>query len=489
MNLPAWSILVAPIATAGLFLIAPSPAAVARLSRWGSAAALAVSAWLARAAIERPAVSSHGLLLDPLGAYLAVLVSFLVLAASLASERFLRGETEDGKPSIAAWRAYYGLLHLFAASMLLVPIADNLGILWVAVEATTLSSAFLVGFHRHRHALEAAWKYVVLCSVGLAFALFGTILLHEAGARSGVGATLDWTAFVAAAPRLDPRIVKLGFLFVGYGTKAGLAPLHAWLPDAHGQAPSPVSALLSGALLSCAFYAVMRFHAIAVLCVGPHFLGRVFWAFGLASLAIAAPFILIARDYKRMLAYSSVEHMGLLCVGLGIGSPAAIYGVLLHLWAHGLAKGSAFLSAGGILEAFKTRRIARVTGALARAPASGFFLFAATLGLSGFPPFATFPSEMLILSQGFRSGRAAASAAAAALLAVIFAGLLHHVSRMCLGRASGPSLEEAGPGARLWETVLPPALLVAPLVVLGCWIPGGFDRWLSAMAGIVLGHG
>lgn len=490
MSMPLWSILAAPLACAGLCFAGRTPRGIRAASILGAGAALGVcAAWAWSILQGGPAGGRGGLRLDALGAYLALIISLLALAASLASAEFMEREAREEGLGVNSWRVYYGLLHLFTASMLLVPISDNLGILWVAVEATTLSSAFLVGFHRHRHSVEAAWKYVILCSVGIAFAFLGTILLYYAGTRAG-GSGLDWSAFMAIAPRMDPKIVSLAFLFaaLGYGTKAGLAPMHTWLPDAHSQAPSPVSAMLSGVLLPSAFYALARFYAVAAPCVGTAFLSRVFILFGLCSLAIAAPFILVARDYKRMLAYSSVEHMGFLALGLGIGTPLAVYGTFLHLLCHALAKGLGFLSAGRILHAFGTRKITKVSGAFEVSPDAGIVFFAAILALSGLPPSGLFISEVLVLSEGFSSGRAAVSLPAAALLVTAFAGLLFHAARMCFGAARRAPEQAPGQAAGI---LLPAALLLTPLLVLGCWIPEPMDAWLREMVRLVLGgaHG
>lgn len=490
--IPVWSIILPPLATAAVCSTVRSTTLIRWISILGSVVGLGVAGFLARSALSLGPLGTGGLRLDALGAYLALIISVLALAASLASGEFMEYEAESEKLGINSWRVYYGLLHLFVTFMLLVPIANNLGVLWVAVEATTLSSAFLVGFHRHHHAMEAAWKYVILCSVGIAFAFFGTILLYYAGARAGGGGSLDWTAFMETAPRMDPKIVKLAFLFaaLGYGTKAGLAPMHTWLPDAHSQAPSPVSAMLSGVLLTSAFYALVRFYSIAAPCLGPVFLSRAFLLFGLCSLAIAAPFILIARDYKRMLAYSSVEHMGFLALGLGIGTPTALYGTFLHLLCHALAKALAFLSAGRILHAFGTRKITKVAGALAVTPETGGVFLAAVLALSGLPPFGIFTSEIIVLSQGFASGRIMASIGAVALLVTACGGGLYHAVQMSFGRPRRALHSALTPNPRIaWEWAAPAALLLSPLVALGCWIPRPLDAWLSQMARIVLGGG
>ena len=254
------------------------------------------------------------------------------------------------------------LVQVFLAAMALAVLAASLGVLWVAMEATTIVTAFLVGQRRTRTAVEAAWKYVVICSTGIAMALLGTLLLNYAAGRAGTG--LDWAGLTANAAGLDPGVTRIAvvLLILGFGTKAGLAPLHAWLPDAHSQAPAPVSALMSGVLLAVAFYAILRVKAIADVTLGTGFARILLAVIALASLLVAAPLLIAQRDYKRMLAYSSIEHMGLLALGAAVGGPLATAAVLLHMLGHGLAKSTLFLGAGRILQATGTSQIAGVRG-------------------------------------------------------------------------------------------------------------------------------
>jgi hydrogenase-4 component F len=335
--------------------------------------------------------------------------------------------------------------------MALAVLAADLGVLWVAVEATTIVTAFLVGQRRTRTAVEAAWKYVVICSAGIALALLGIVLLNYAAMHTGTGAGLGWVGLTAAADQLDPGVTRIAvvLLVVGFGAKAGLAPLHAWLPDAHSQAPAPVSALMSGVLLSVAFYAVLRIKVVSDLALGPGFARGLLLATAIASLAVAASLLLHQRDHKRMLAYSSIEHMGLLALGAAVGGVAATSAVLLHVLGHGLVKSALFLGAGRLLQTTGTTRIDRVRGLAAGQPLLAGCLAAGVLALIGFPPFSIFASELGIARAGFGSGVAAvgwATAVALVLVVVIAAALVNHTSRMLLGEpADGPGTATAPP--------------------------------------------
>lgn len=496
--MPVWLIVVPSLAVTALCLLAGTSATIRRLSVLGSIVSLCLGLAFAVVVLSSGGILGGGsyFFMDALGVYLILLISILALAASLASGDFLEHESQKEGLGINSWRIYYALFHIFIATMFFVAIVNNLGLLWIAIEGTTLASAFLVGFHRRRHSIEAAWKYVILCSIGIAFALLGTILLHHASLSSGLDTGLLWTSFIEAASRLDPKAVKLAFLFValGYGTKVGLAPMHTWLPDAHSQAPSPVSALLSGALLTSAFYALARFYAIAVRSLGPEFPGNILIFFGLVSLAVAGPFILLARDYKRMLAYSSVEHMGFMALGLGLGTPLALYGALLHAAGHSWAKGLAFFGAGRILQARGTRKITKASALVATMPETGIPYLAALLALSGLPPFSLFVSEIMVLAAGFGAGRYFVSLAALALLVLAFSGMTYHAVQMGFGAIVGKEsrkIKFAGGIALMqdWGWSLTAAVFLTLLIVLGLHVPGLLDGWLTVMARIILPYG
>ncbi|MBI5624636.1 MAG: hydrogenase 4 subunit F [Elusimicrobia bacterium] len=489
MTFGPWLLVAAPALTAAACGLGRTPAGIHRAGLAGSVVTLAATLALTAKAAATGAVSSPGFHMDALSAFVAVVVSLLSAAASASSFAFVEHDAGEVGFGINSWRVYYGLLHLFTAAMLFVTVTSNLGFMWIAVEATTLSSAFLVGFHRRRDSIEAAWKYVILCSVGIAFALLGTVILYEAGLRAGNGHGLDWTSFAALAPRMDPGLVRLAFLFaaIGYGTKAGLAPMHTWLPDAHSQAPSPVSALLSGALLKCSIYAVLRFHIVASGCLGPGFSSKFFLGFGLASLLVAVPFILAQRNFKRLLAYSSIEHVGIISVGFGFGGVWGTYGALLHMLNHALAKSLLFLSAGNISLRYGSKRLHHVEGALAVLPATGPLFLAAALALAGVPPFSLFVSEFMIVVSGFQSGHLLASVVFLAAVALAFAGILYHSGTVAMG-VPRKTLAPAEPNP---ASLAPMALLLLGLLALGVWMPGPLDAILRQCAAIVQGgsHG
>ncbi|MFB4306817.1 proton-conducting transporter membrane subunit [Actinomadura sp. GTD37] len=440
-------LLIAPI---GAPLLAAAGYAVLGWRRgtcWlGAAAAAAVLAAGAALAAAGPRTGPAGLLrADALSAYMLIVIGAVALLAMLASPAYLAAEEAAGHATARDARRYGVLTQAFVAAMAFAVLAASLGLLWVAIEATTILTAFLVGHRRTRNATEAAWKYVVICSAGIALALLGVVLLHFAARHAHVPSSgaLDWTELAAHAGRLDPDVTRIAvaLLVLGFGAKAGLAPLHAWLPDAHSQAPAPVSALMSGVLLSVAFYAVLRVKVIADAALGGGFVRALLLGVALASLALAAALLLAQRDYKRMLAYSSIEHMGLLALGAAIGTPLAMAGVLLHVLGHGLAKSVAFLASGFVQQATGTSRISAVRGFAARSPLVGGAFGAAVLALLGFPPFTLFAAELAVFRAGFAAGLGWAVAAALALLLVATAAVAAGTARMLLGDP------HPGPGA------------------------------------------
>jgi hydrogenase-4 component F len=429
-------------------------ASVAWVGAASAAIVLLASVVLAAVVVSTGAAVTMGTLVrvDALSAFMLIVIGAIGLLAGVATPAHLATEIADGRASARTAARYGVLVQLFLAAMAAAVLAADLGVLWVAVEATTIVTAFLVGLRRTRAAVEAAWKYVVICSAGIALALLGVVVLNHAAAHSGTGAGLDWAALVAAAPRLDDGVTRVAvlLLIIGFGAKAGLAPLHAWLPDAHGQAPAPVSALMSGVLLSVAFYAVLRVKAVADLALGPGFARVLLLATALASLVVAASLLLAQRDYKRMLAYSSIEHMGLLALGASAGGAAATGAVLLHVLGHGLVKGVLFLGAGRLLQVTGSSRIDEVRGVAAGHPLLAGCLGLGVLALIGLPPFSIFASELGIARAGFSTGSAAvgwATAAALVLVVVIAAALVGHTSRMLLGNPDDPSAPAPAPGS------------------------------------------
>ena len=386
---------------------------------------------------DGPQTAAGLLRVDALSAFLLIVIGAVSLVSAVATPAYLRGQRALGRLNPATDRQYAVLVQLFLAMMALAVLAANLGVLWVSVEATTVVTAFLVGQRRSRTAVEAAWKYVVISSTGIALALLGTFLLNFASLHTAAAAGLDWTGLVASASQLDPAVTRIAVLLLvlGFGTKAGLAPLHGWLPDAYSQAPAPVSALMSGVLASVGLYAVLRVKVIADAALGIDFTRNLLLVVALASLALAASLTLGQRDYTRMLAYSSIENMGLMALGAAIGSPLAIAAVLLHVLGHGLVKSALFIGAGRILQLTRTTRIDGVRGLAARAPAVAGAFGVGILALIGLPPFSLFASELGIATAGFAAGLGVATTAALLLALVTAGALMVHTSRMLLGSA------------------------------------------------------
>jgi len=376
---------------------------------------------------------------DALTVWMLLVVGAVTLIACASAPAHLAGEWAAGRATDRTVRRYHALTHAFLAAMCLAVVTANLGVLWVAIEATTIVTAFLVGHRRTRTSVEAAWKYVVICSAGIALAFLGTVLIYYAARQAGIAEAwaLDWPTLLARAHRLDPAVTRLGITLVvlGYGAKAGLVPLHAWLPDAHSQAPAPVSALMSGVLLAVAFAAILRYRVIADAALGPDFTRVLLAGIALLTLALAAGLLLAQRDYKRMLAYSSMEHMSLIALAAAIGSPLALSAALLHIAGHGLAKATAFCASGQILHLRGTSKIGRVRGLLAQWPWLGALFGLAVVALLGFPPFSLFASELAIARAGFAAGAGLGWATATALLLVLiaFAALATRTARMLLG--------------------------------------------------------
>jgi hydrogenase-4 component F len=460
----------------------------------GAGAHLALSL---AAVFGRPEALFGGIfLLDALGGLFLLLISTLFFAAAVYAVGYLAREHADERRdfqegaffSNAPQAVFIACLFFFLGSMTLVTATHHLGLLWAAIEATTLASAPLIYFHRHHRSLEAAWKYLVICSVGIALALVGNILL---AASVGSGApdsesSLYLGDLLARARDMNPVWFKAAFVFlmVGYGAKMGLAPMHTWLPDAHSESPSLVSALLSGALLNCAFLGILRAHQIGVAAGLAEFCSPLFVALGLASMALAAAFIIGQGDFKRILAYSSVEHMGILSLAMGLGGAAA-FGGMLHAAAHSVTKAMLFLLAGNILTAFHTKSSHDARGVIRALPATGILWMAGFLAITGSPPFGIFLSELTILKAALDAGRHVLAAAYLGLLGLIFCGMAVPVLRM----AQGPPTPHIAPGPRGEDalSVGPPLALGLLSLVLGLYLPPFFSDLLTRAAALASG--
>ena len=419
------------------------------------------------------------LALDALGRVFLTVTTILFLAVAVYAVGYLGheppGERHDFAEGFlfdnAPEATFTACLLLFLAAMTLVTMSQAFGLLWVAVEATTLASAPLIYFHRHHRSLEATWKYLLICSVGIALALLGNFFVAVAASDHGAtSVSLLLPDLLADAEHLHIAWLKAAFLLflVGYGTKMGLAPLHAWLPDAHSEAPSVVSALLSGALLNCALVGILRIQQVCVAAVLGAFGRELLVGFGLLSMAIGAIFIPGQNDYKRMLAYSSVEHMGILTLGIGLGGAGAFGGVL-HAVNHAFTKAMLFLVAGNILAAYRSKSAPDVRGMLRAIPSSGVLWMAGLFAITGSPPFGCFLSEFTILKAALDQGRAGVAVAYLVLLAVIFVGMATTVLGMAQGRA--PGREAAAGRQEPLLNVVPAAALAALTLVLGLYVP------------------
>jgi hydrogenase-4 component F len=441
---------------------------------------------------------------SPVGAWLGMdapavlflsITSILFLAVSIYAVGYLKkhggiekdseeGFLFDNTPEALFTACLLG----FLSTMTLVTVSRHFGLLWVAVEATTLMSAPLIHFHRHHRSLEATWKYLLICSVGIAIALLGTYFLAVAASGGG----LTFSDIVSHAASLDPAWLKAAFLLllVGYGTKMGLAPFHTWLPDAHSEAPSLVSALLSGALLNCAFLAILRVMGVLGAAGYDAFARDTLLVFGLLSMVVAAAFIIGQKDFKRMLAYSSVENVGILAVGIGIGG-LGNWGSLFHALNHSLVKAALFLAAGNILAIYATKKTAEVRGVLRTAPLTGALWVAGFFAITGAPPFGTFMSELTILRAAVEKGAYGIAAIYVCALVAVFIGMVTIFTAMAQGSRDGLGLpgsagdaaegraQRHAPVRETLTSTLPPLALLAASAVLGLFVPGFLDRVLG----------
>ncbi len=433
-------------------------------------------------ALGRPDVAAIGgwLKLDDLGRLVLAVVSVLFFACSLYAPSYLALRTERSN------RVFVPCLLVFLAMTSLIVESQHLGLMWVAIEATTLACAPLLHFNHHARSIEATWKYLLIGSVGVALALLGTFFLAYAALRAGLGSSLFFADLVREAPRLSRPWLHAAFvlLFVGYGTKMGLAPMHTWKPDAYGEAPGIVGTLLAGALTSCAFLALLRFFQIAAAGGEAEFARQLMIGIGLFSMAVAGVFMARQRDYKRMLAYSSVEHMGILVLGIGIGG-LGVFGSLLHLVNNAVTKGVMFLSAGNIHRAYGSKSTEDVRGALRRLPFSGALFLAGFFAVTGSPPFAPFLSEFTIVRAAMTQGHAVVGALFLLMLAIVFIGMGGAVLAVVQGEP--PEHEPEGFRDRL-GTVAPIALLMAIVVLLGVYVPPSVGALVSNAAAFVEGR-
>jgi hydrogenase-4 component F len=450
-----------------------------------SLATLAAAAALTATVIEDgPILVLHEqFFVDSLNVFLVALTAFVAFTTALFARPYMRIERDHGKMTAPRMRLFHSMYQLFSFTMLVALLTNNMGLLWVAMEAATLATVLLVAVYRTPASLEAAWKYFILCGVGIAQALFGTILLFLAAERviTVEGGGLLWTNLVAVKGQLEPTVIALSFVFllIGYGTKVGLAPLHNWLPDAHAEGPTPISAVLSGLLLNVALYAVLRCKVLADGALATRFAGDLMMGFGLLSVVLAAFFLSRQRDIKRMFAYSSIEHMGLVTFAFGMGGPIASFAGLLHMTVHSLVKSAIFFAVGHAAQKAGTQLMDNIRGLVRVSPAVGWGLMIGSLAILGMPPFGVFASEFLILTTAMREFPWTTPLLLLAL-GVAFAAVLGKVQPMVFGETNVKRL--AHPPA-----LVPVFVHLGLALMLGLYIPPYLDAWYQQAARLVAG--
>ncbi len=430
------------------------------------------------------AMSFH---VDAFNVYLLVLTAFVGMTTSVFSRPYMRHVCETGKTTERGMRLYHAMYQAFMFTMLLALSTDNLGVMWVAVEGATLATVLLVSLYRTPEAIEAAWKYFILCGVGIALALFGTVLLYFAAQHvvEDPATGLTWSTLYAYSAGLEPSIMSIAFVFllIGYGTKVGLVPMHQWLPDAHSEGPTPMSAVLSGLLLNVALYALVRLKMLVdgslAASATPQLAGYLLMGFGLLSFMVAGLFLHRQRDIKRMFSYSSIEHMGLMTFAFGLGGPLATFGALLHMLVHSLTKSAIFITVGHAAHIAGTQSIDHIRGLIRTQPAVGWTLLIAVAAIAGFPPFGVFTSEFLLLTATMQA-QPWFTVALLVGLAVAFAGLFRHLHPMVYG--------EAPAGQQPVQANMFPVMLHLGLVLwLGLSIPGFLASWLNRATELIAG--
>jgi len=470
----ATAALIVPALAAVLLAVLPGYRLTARLN---VAAALATFVIALSLLVTRPPAGPF-LHVDDLNNVFIVLTSFVGFTASVFSASYIGHELETGRLTPRFLRFYHPMYQVLMFAMNLALMANNIGVMWVAIEIATLTTVLMVGIYRTHEALEAAWKYFILGSVGIALALFGTILVYMA-ARPVVGEGLDamvWTTLVAHAGAFDPALLDLAFVFLllGYGTKVGLAPLHAWLPDAHAEGPTPISAVLSGLLLNVALYALLRFKIL--LAANPHAVapGPLMVTMGLISLVFAAFMLYRRRDIKRMFAYSSIEHMGIIAFAFGMGGPLANFAGLLHMTMHSLTKSAIFFAVGHVAQVKGTQQIAQMGGLTETNPVLGWGLVLGVVAIAGLPPLGIFMSEFLVVTSTF--------ARAPWLALVLVVGILIGVAALFLRLNSIAFGEPRGATAEAKASYVPMFAHLALVLVAGVYMPPVLVSWFQNVA-------
>jgi hydrogenase-4 component F len=470
-------ILAVPAASAAVLALLPDYRLSARLNMASAFVTLLAALSLF---FDKPAPGPY-LNVDDLNIVFIVLTAFVGFTTSVFSASYIGHELEIGRLAPVHLRFYHAMYQALLFSMNLALAANNIGLMWVAIEMATLTTVLMVGLYRTREAIAAAWKYFILCSVGIAFALFGTILVYMA-ARPVVGEGFDgmiWTVLIQRVSAFDPALLNVAFVFLllGYGTKVGLAPLHAWLPDAHAEGPTPISAVLSGLLLNVALYAVLRFKLLLAANSGALAPGPLMATMGLGSLIFAGFMLYRRRDIKRMFAYSSIEHMGIIAFAFGMGGPLANFAGLLHMTMHSLTKSAIFFAVGHIAQVKGTQRIADVRGLSVTHPLLGWGLVMGVVAIAGMPPLGVFTSEFLVVSSTFARQPLLALALVAGLLVALGALILR-----LQGLVFGAPTPDAAPSQASYAPMFAHLALV---LVAGVYLPPPLVQWFQHVAGLL----
>jgi hydrogenase-4 component F len=493
------ALLLIPVATAAASYFARRREEMERINLAGFGLGALVAIALAAQVLAHGTVSlGNGFFYaDALSALVILLTALVALICATYSIGYLRddeqsgelGDDTSGKEQLAQLRMYYTLTPLFVFSMMFMAVANNLGVMWAAMEATTLVSVFLVTFYGKVSSLEAAWKYAIIGGVGLSMALFGTLVAYYAGHRitgSDALAGLNWSVLAQHAQLLDKTSMRLAFVLIlmGYGTKAGLAPMHTWKPDAYSQAPVPSTAILSSAMLNCALYGLIRFYILTSRCLGAEYPSHLLLLFGLLSMGVSVPFVLVQTHYRRLLAYSSIDQAGIMVIALGIGGALGNLGLMLQITFHTLAKSLLFLCTGNVYQHYHTNQFSEIKGGVLRVmPLTGVIFLVAMLAIIGMPPFALFQSEFLIVRAAFDGGHLLTGVLFVLFGTGVFAGVLLHIGGMILG----PRGTAAVAPSRPWRDGSLLALAVA-LVVIGFWIPAPLLELIRSAAQVVSGQ-
>ena len=420
---------------------------------------------------------------DAFNVYLVLLTAFIGLTTSMFSAPYMENERIHGRVTAKRLRLYHSMYQGFMLAMYLVLTTNNMGFLWVAMEGATLATVLLVSLYRTPESIEAAWKYFILCGVGIAQALFGTVLLYFAAGQTGDAATasLQWSVLFEHAHELNPQVMSLAFVFllVGYGTKIGLVPLHHWLPDAHSEGPTPMSAILSGLLLNDALYAVVRCKMLVDGSTGTHMAGFLMMGFGLLSFLVAALFLHRQKDIKRLYSYSSIEHMGIMTFAFGLGGPLATFAALMHMTVHSLTKSAIFVTVGHAAQVAKTQQLEHIRGLIRTQPAVGWGLLIGTMAIAGFPPFGVFTSEFLVLTATMQQYPWLTPLLLLGIV-IAFSGLFHHIQPVVYGAAPAG---QAPVAANLW----PVAAHLLLVLWMGLAIPGALSQWFEQATQAIAG--